>query len=92
MPAYLLQWQAICWAKSQGCTTYDLWGIPDAPVDELEAQFTERSDGLWGVYRFKRGFGGEVKRSIGAWDVVLFAPLYQLYRWYLRRRRMTDAG
>jgi peptidoglycan pentaglycine glycine transferase (the first glycine) len=92
MPAYLLQWQAICWAKSQGCTTYDLWGIPDAPVDELEAQFTERSDGLWGVYRFKRGFGGEVKRSIGAWDIVLFAPLYKLYGWYLRRRRMTDAG
>ena len=92
MPAYLLQWKAICWARSQGCTTYDLWGIPDAPETELEQKFTDRSDGLWGVYRFKRGFGGEIKRSIGAWDIVLIRPIYQLYRWYLSLRRMSDAG
>ncbi|MRR31724.1 peptidoglycan bridge formation glycyltransferase FemA/FemB family protein, partial [bacterium] len=29
MPTYLLQWQAMLWAKAKGCTQYDLWGIPD---------------------------------------------------------------
>jgi lipid II:glycine glycyltransferase (peptidoglycan interpeptide bridge formation enzyme) len=28
-PNYLLVWEAIKWAKEQGCRTYDLWGIPD---------------------------------------------------------------
>ena len=74
MPTYLLQWEAMRWAKSRGCTTYDLWGVPDEEREKLEAEFTERSDGLWGVYRFKRGFGGDLVRSVGAWDRV-YAPL-----------------
>lgn len=78
MPTYGLQWAAIRWAKSRGCKSYDLWGIPDADEETLEAEFTERSDGLWGVYRFKRGFG-EVQRFAGAWDRV-YQPLpYLVY-------------
>lgn len=83
MPTYLLQWAAIQWAKAQGCARYDLWGIPDADPVTLEAEFQDRSDGLWGVYRFKRGFGGEIVRSVGAFDFVYQPLLYQLYR--LRR-------
>jgi len=67
MPNYLLQWEAMRWARERGCTTYDLWGIPDEDETILEAQFTTRRDGLWGVYRFKRGFGGQVVRYVGAW-------------------------
>ena len=59
MPNYLLQWEAICWAKAQGCEVYDFWGAPD--------EFVE-SDSLWGVWRFKAGFNGQVVRHIGAWD------------------------
>ncbi len=70
MPTYLLQWEAIRWAKAKGCQTYDLWGIPDAPLETLEAEFSQRQDGLWGVYRAKRGFGGRVARSLGAFDYV----------------------
>jgi lipid II:glycine glycyltransferase (peptidoglycan interpeptide bridge formation enzyme) len=80
MPAYLLQWEAMRWAKARGCKQYDLWGIPDADLADLEEQFTERSDGLWGVYRFKRGFGGEVVRSLGAWDRVYKPAHYLIYR------------
>ncbi len=80
MPTYALQWAAIRWAKQLGCATYDLWGIPDAEEETLERQFTERSDGLWGVYRFKRGFGGEVQRFAGAWDRVYNPFLYRAYR------------
>jgi len=67
MPNYLLQWEAMRWAKAQGCTTYDMWGAPN--------EFTE-SDSMWGVYEFKRGFRGTVTRYIGAWD---YAPLVLLY-------------
>jgi lipid II:glycine glycyltransferase (peptidoglycan interpeptide bridge formation enzyme) len=81
MPSYLTQWAAICWAKNQGCTHYDLWGIPDADPATLEAEFKNRHDGLWGVYRFKRGFGGQVGQSIGAYDYVYHPLLYQLYKW-----------
>jgi lipid II:glycine glycyltransferase (peptidoglycan interpeptide bridge formation enzyme) len=83
MPTYLLQWEAIRWAKKKGCNQYDLWGIPDEDVDTLEAQFSKRSDGLWGVYRFKRGFGGQTKRSEQAWDLVYNPTLYAVYRWLM---------
>ena len=86
MPTYLLQWDALRWARAQGCTEYDLWGVPDEDADVLEAEFTQRSDGLWGVYRFKRGFGGQVKRAVGAWDRVYKPELYYLYRLYFRLR------
>ncbi len=70
MPNYALQWKAIQWAKSQGYAIYDMWGAPDV-FDE--------SDRLWGVYRFKRGFRGQIIRHIGAWD---YAPRPLLYRAY----------
>lgn len=85
MPNYAVQWEAIQWAKAKGCVSYDMWGIPDAPEAELEANFTQRRDGLWGVYRFKRGFGGEIKRTIGTVDRIYNKRLYKLYQW--RRNR-----
>ena len=81
MPAYLLQWEAMKWAKARGCEEYDLWGVPDEEESTLEANFETRQEGLWGVYRFKRGFGGELKRAVQAMDRV-YQPL--LYRAYLR--------
>jgi peptidoglycan pentaglycine glycine transferase (the first glycine) len=70
MPNYLLQWEAIRWAKTQGCAVYDFWGAPD--------EFTE-SDRLWGVWRFKAGFNGQVVRHIGAWDYPVRPLWYWLY-------------
>jgi peptidoglycan pentaglycine glycine transferase (the first glycine) len=88
MPTYLVQWEAMKWAKEKGCTTYDLWGIPDFNENELEEAFLERDshDGLWGVYRFKRGFGGEIQRSVSAWDRVYHPLLYKLYSLYMASR------
>jgi len=80
MPTYLVQWEAIRWARAQGCTTYDLWGVPDADEETLESDFTTRSDGLWGVYRFKRGFGGKLVRTVGTWDLVCAPARYAIYR------------
>ncbi len=93
MPNHLLQWEAMQWAAARGCRSYDLWGIPDE-VGRSPQKFAEtvndRAGGLWGVYRFKQGFGGRVVRYIGAWDYV-YSPLwYAAYRLALRRRKVGD--
>jgi peptidoglycan pentaglycine glycine transferase (the first glycine) len=80
MAPHLIQWEAMRWAKSQGCVVYDMWGAPD--------QFDE-SDSLWGVYRFKRGFGGVVSLTIGAWDFPARPIYYGAYsRWLPRVLRV----
>jgi len=86
MPTYAVQWQAMRWARQRGCLEYDLWGVPDTDEQQLETEFNRRSDGLWGVYRFKRGFGGVLRRSVGPWDRVYNRPLYALYTWRMRGR------
>lgn len=70
MPNHLLQWEAIRRARANGCTIYDLWGAPDV-FDE--------SDSLWGVFRFKEGLGGQVARTLGAWDYPASPLLYRMY-------------
>lgn len=86
MASYGAQWRAIQWARDRGCRVYDMWGIPDADAATLEAQFEQRSDGLWGVYGFKRGWGGRIARTVGAWDLPYQSLLYQLYRLYMQRK------
>jgi lipid II:glycine glycyltransferase (peptidoglycan interpeptide bridge formation enzyme) len=87
MPTYLLQWEAMRWARSHGCQIYDFWGVPDFEESDLENNFLTRSDGLWGVYRFKRGFGGQVVRYAGPYDRVYQPVLYKLYQWWVSRRQ-----
>jgi lipid II:glycine glycyltransferase (peptidoglycan interpeptide bridge formation enzyme) len=87
MPTYALQWEAMCMAKEKGCQVYDMWGAPEV---------FEEADSLWGVYRFKDGFGGRVARHVGAWDLPLRPWLYRLYTQVLPRvietmRRKGDA-
>ncbi len=90
MPNHRLQWEAIRWARAVGCRRYDFWGAPAAPTE---------SDPMWGVYRFKRGFGGRYVRFIGTWDYAPWPALYRLYtelipRYlaWLRRRHWRRAG
>lgn len=86
MPNYALQWAGMQWAKSVGCQEYDLWGVPDEDEATLETQYLERHEDLWGVYRFKRGFGGQLVRFVGAFDRVYDPLLYKAYELYLRSR------
>jgi peptidoglycan pentaglycine glycine transferase (the first glycine) len=85
MPNYLLQWEAIRWAKEHGCTVYDFWGIPDPPEgdeENSEVSPTNTRSGLRGVYWFKRGFGGREIEYPGAYDYVYNPLLYKLWmRW-----------
>jgi lipid II:glycine glycyltransferase (peptidoglycan interpeptide bridge formation enzyme) len=86
---HLLQWHGMQWARAAGCTTYDLWGIPDAlgqaaACDDAqcrdELQAAAQDDPLIGVYRFKKGFGGRIVRYLPAYDRVYLPPLYRMWQ------------
>ena len=76
MPNYLLQWEAMRWAKQEGATSYDLWGISETD---------DASDALAGVSRFKSGWGGEIVRFIGNYEHV-----YRPMKMYLARRLLSS--
>lgn len=59
MPSYLLQWEVMRWARQQGATCYDMVAIPSP--DSLD-----ESDSLYGVYKFKAGFGVRWRTSSAA--------------------------
>ncbi len=71
MPNYLLQWQAICQARTAGLQYYDFFGIP---------AHADPKDPLHGLYRFKVGFGGYLIQRSGAWDLAYSKVFYGLYR------------
>lgn len=70
MPAYLVQWTAICDAKEYGSKIYDFYGIP--PTDN-------ENHPMHGLYLFKTGFGGKKIHRIGSFDI----PLSFAYRLYI---------
>ena len=58
------------------------WGVPDEvqpAADGRQPEPPQRHDGLWGVYQFKRGFGAQVVRYAGAYDLALVPGVYSLY-------------
>jgi peptidoglycan pentaglycine glycine transferase (the first glycine) len=70
--AYSLVWECIIGAKREGAKRFDLGGIP--------TDVERKDDPMYGPYLFKRGFGGEVLRWVGAHDAV---PRPLAYRAYL---------
>ncbi len=92
MPNYLAQWTAMKICGEAGCSEYDLWGIPDDDEETLEAQFTDRHDGLWQVYRFKRGFGGEIRRTMGSFEYVYNPFLYRAVKFADAQRRKRHSS
>ncbi len=65
MPMYAAQWWAMKEAQRAGCRDYDMWGMPPAP---------DRSHPWFGLWQFKIGFGGELVKLAGGWELVL-SPL-----------------
>jgi lipid II:glycine glycyltransferase (peptidoglycan interpeptide bridge formation enzyme) len=80
-PNQLLQWEAMRWAKAQGAESYDMWGLPNV---------LEPGQPMWGLYQFKKGFGGELRQWVGAYDYAarpwLRALWLRLLPWYMRMR------
>lgn len=61
MPNYLMQWTMIKYAVDNGCNTYDFCGIP---------YWYDENHRNYGVYKFKQGFGGNVKTFAGEFDLM----------------------
>lgn len=90
MPAYLLQWNAICDAKKFGCPIYDFYGCP--PEEN-------KNHPMHGLFLFKTGFGGKLIHRPGSFDVVLKKNWYTLYRtaeklraWFYKSLKKKLAG
>jgi lipid II:glycine glycyltransferase (peptidoglycan interpeptide bridge formation enzyme) len=93
--AFLLQFEAMRWAREAGCARYDLWGIPDVDPESVSTEAGDeiagtRGDDWRGLYRFKTGFGGEI---------VTYPPVLErryspvgsfVVRRMTRRRRGSD--
>lgn len=63
--AFLLQFEAMKWARERGCDSYDLWGIPMVDPDSVTTEDKSsiagtKGDDWRGIYRFKTGFGGTI--------------------------------
>jgi len=80
MPNYLLQWEAIRWAKQEGATTYDFWGIPETD---------DQGEAMAGVYRFKSGWGGRIVRFLGNYEYIYHPLAMHLVRKVLLRTRTS---
>lgn len=70
MAPYALQWKAMNVAKEKGCIQYDMFGI--SPGDNPDHP-------MYGLYRFKKGFGGSMFHTMGCWDYPLDHKMYLLY-------------
>jgi peptidoglycan pentaglycine glycine transferase (the first glycine) len=77
-PNYLLQWECMRWVKARGGEQYDWRTIPDV---------LEPGEELYGVYEFKRGFGGAVRRVMPTQDLPLRPALYWPYVGLVSLRR-----
>ena len=63
------------------------------PTEELPIDIEALPQGeLWGVYRFKQGFGGSVVRTVGAWDMALDTIGYRVYQLGLSAREVAGAA
>lgn len=79
MGSYAVQWAAIKTAREMGCTEYDMFGV---------APYPDPQHPMYGLYRFKTGFGGRMFHSLGCWDYPLHAVAYD----YLSGMELKSQG
>jgi peptidoglycan pentaglycine glycine transferase (the first glycine) len=77
MATYLLQWEAIQRAKRWGCALYDFRAIPDR---------LEEDQDMYGVYRFKEGFGGRAVTAMHTYAAAYQPTLFGLWQAYFSGR------
>jgi peptidoglycan pentaglycine glycine transferase (the first glycine) len=77
-PTYLLQYRCIQWARAQGCSYFDFRTIPEvlAPGEEM-----------WGVYEYKKGFGGFSRLNIPTQEYIYRPLIYNAWRKLVEIRR-----
>jgi lipid II:glycine glycyltransferase (peptidoglycan interpeptide bridge formation enzyme) len=71
--SHVLHWRAIQWAKSVGCTEYNLIGTG--------TKFPPAKGSIgFDLYNFKKGFGSELRYYAGYFDLVGIKTLYAAFR------------
>lgn len=68
---YTTNWNMIKFAIANGYEKYNFYGI--------DGHFDDKSNEMYGLYDFKRGFGGVVDEYIGEFNLVINKPMYYLY-------------
>lgn len=71
MATYALQWEAMRISRAYGCTDYDMFGV---------SPNSDSTHPLYGLYKFKTGFGGNIYHSLGCWDYPLDAEKYNQFK------------
>lgn len=77
-PTYLIQYRCFLWAKEQGCSFFDFRAIPN---------ILEPGQEMYGVYEFKKGFGGFSRMVINTFDYVYNPILYKAWNSLIEYRR-----
>jgi len=87
MPNYLLQWEMVKLAKERRCVFYDFRGVPGKLCED---------NPLYGLYRFKKGFGGTYTGFTGLF-VKRYRPALACWfewvlAWYRKQRFRKHCG
>jgi peptidoglycan pentaglycine glycine transferase (the first glycine) len=77
-PTYLLQYRCIQWAQARGCSYFDFRTIPE---------ILEPGEEMWGVYEYKKGFGGFSRLNMPTQDYVYRPLIYNTWRKAVETRR-----
>jgi lipid II:glycine glycyltransferase (peptidoglycan interpeptide bridge formation enzyme) len=72
---HALEWEGMKWAKEKGAQWFDFFGIPVFRESE-----SKRNKEIYGIYRFKRTFGGEELDFIGEYDLAVDSFAYGLWQ------------
>jgi len=75
---HILQWHALLWAKSHGCTEYDFGGYTPGAT----------SGPAW----FKEGFGGTVVHLVTPYRRVIDSKRYNIIRVLSKINNWGDRG
>jgi len=70
MATYALQWEAMQKVRQKGGSEYDFFGVSPSPDPQHP---------LYGLYKFKTGFGGELYHRMGCWDYPLYDDAYKTF-------------
>jgi lipid II:glycine glycyltransferase (peptidoglycan interpeptide bridge formation enzyme) len=75
---YLLQYRCFQWAKERNCDYFDFRVIPT---------ILEPGQDMWGVYEFKRGFGGFSRMNMPTQDYIYRPLIYKAWTKMVEIRR-----
>jgi lipid II:glycine glycyltransferase (peptidoglycan interpeptide bridge formation enzyme) len=77
-PTYLLQYRCIQWAQAKGCSFFDFRIIPE---------ILEPGEEMWGIYEFKKGFGGFSRLNMPTQDYIYRPLIYHAWRRFVEMKR-----